>query len=151
MAVRALAPLLAIALVAGCSDDDGAGGGLSDAQQGAADSAIEQAESIGITLERGCVEDLAGDLSDDDAEAIAAADGGDAALSAEGEELGARLFDCASQESLVDFFLNAVLDAGEFDEACARQVLEAADLAATFDDPDAQADVDEQLQDCVLG
>ena len=116
-------------LLAACGSDSG---GPSGAQGEAADAAIAAADEEGFALDEGCVNDLAGQLSDDDAQAIV--DGGpdgDAALSPEGEDLSLQLLTCVDGDELVDQFIEGMNESGQaFDEACARERLEDFDIAA---------------------
>jgi len=116
----------AVAL-ASCGSEDTSE--LSDVQADAVDAAIESAADDGIELERSCVEEVAAQLSDEDA-ALAATDG-DATLSAEGEALSLDLINCADDEQLVDFFVTNLEQSGTpFDEDCAREELQDLDLKA---------------------
>jgi len=130
MRTRRIAPLLVGGLLlAACGSDSGSPSG---AQGQAADAAISAAAAEGFELDEGCVNDLAGQLSDDDAQAIAdAGPDGDADLSPEGEELSLQLLTCVDSDALVDQFIAGMNESGEaFDEACARERLEDFDIAA---------------------
>lgn len=123
-------------LLAACGSDDGGAGG---AQGEAADAAMEAAAAEGFELDEGCVNDLAGDLSDEDAQAIVdAGPDGSADLSAEGEALSLELLTCVDSDALVDQFIEGMAQSGEdFDEACAREQLadfDIAELVATGDE-----------------
>ena len=136
----------ATALTACGSDDSTAVSGIqADAAQAAVDSAAEQ----GLTLDRNCVDDVAVQLSDEDA-AIAAADG-DADLSPEGEELSLQLLACADQDELIDSIVTGMGDG--VDQECARDALKALDLttvlAASGDEP--PAEFTEALTPCFGG
>jgi len=119
-------------LLAACgSDGDGGDGesGLDGPQADAARAAVESAAADGIELDQACVDEIASQLSDEDA-ALAAADG-DAELSPEGEALSIQLIDCADDGQLVDFFITNLTDGGvPFDEDCAREQLQQLDLKA---------------------
>ena len=116
-------------LLAACGSDSG---GPSGAQGEAADAAIAAADEEGFALDEGCVNDLAGQLSDDDAQAIVdAGPDGDAALSPEGEDLSLQLLTCVDGDELVDQFIEGMNESGQaFDEACARERLDDFDIAA---------------------
>ena len=127
----------ASALIACGSDDSTEVSGIqADAAQAAVDSAAEQ----GITLDRDVVNDVAAQLSDEDA-ALAAADG-DADLSPEGEEVSLQLID-----SIVTGMGDGV------DQECARGAREALDLttvlASSGDEP--PAEFTEALTPCFGG
>lgn len=97
MAVGALA--LSATMTMACSSDDSGGG--SDPQSQVAEQTITQLTDGGATVDEACIRDLAAQLSDDDANAILATDvGDDADVSAEGEELGQKIFDCVSIDGL---------------------------------------------------
>jgi hypothetical protein len=115
------AAALVLAVSACGSDSDSAD--LSDAQAAAAQSAIDSAAEDGVTLEESCVNDVAAQLSEDDA-ALAAADA-DAELSTAGEALGIELLSCADSDEIIDLFIASLSEGGQpFDEACARETLE---------------------------
>jgi hypothetical protein len=122
-----------------CSDDDSSS--ISGPQADAAQAAIGSAAEGGVTLDEDCVNDVAAQLSDEDAE-LAAADG-DAELSPEGEALTVQLIACADTDELIDSIIGALSDGGApFDEACAREALADIDLtvlaAASGDEPPAE-------------
>jgi hypothetical protein len=130
----------ALALTA-CGSDDSSGGDLSGPQADAAQAAIDSAAEGGITLDRDCVNEVAAQLSDEDAELAAAGD--DAELSPEGEALTVQLVGCADQDELVDAIIGSFGDVGAgFDEDCARDALKELDLtalvAASGDEPPAE-------------
>jgi hypothetical protein len=124
-----LAVVVLGATLGGCGSDDASGDGdLTDAQRAAAALAVSDAAERGITLDQECVDDVAAQLSDEDAQKIAAEDG--TPLSAGAEELGAELLRCAPQDALVDLFIQGLAEGGdEVDEACARRQLEDVDIA----------------------
>lgn len=118
-----LASVLALTLAACGGGDDGVE--LTDDQAAAAQSVIDSAAEDGVTLEEDCVNEVAAQLSDEDA-ALAAEDD-EAELSAEGEALGIELLNCVDDEQLVDLFL-AEIGAEGVDEECAREALADFDL-----------------------
>jgi hypothetical protein len=132
-----------------CGSDDGAA--VSGPQADAAQAAIDSAAEEGLTLDEDCVNDLAAQLSDEDAE-TAAADG-DAALSPEGEALTVQLISCADPDELIDSIIGAMTDGGAMiDEDCARDALEDLDLGSldpTGDEP--PAEFVEALTPCFRG
>ncbi len=117
-------------ILAACGDDDGGSSSdLSGDQQTAADAAIDAAAEGNIELDRDCVEEIAGQLSDDDAAAIVAADGGDAVLSEEGENLTFELLNCADNDAIIDTFIEGLEESGQpFDEGCVRDGLQDFDI-----------------------
>lgn len=120
-------------VLAGCGDDDG-GGGLSDAQSGAVDAAMALGDESGLDLDRGCVEDLAGDLSDEDAQ-ILADSGDETELSADGQATSDEILNCLDQSSLIDFFISNMEESGlPFDEECVRDALDGEDLTPLLED-----------------
>jgi hypothetical protein len=119
------------------SDSDGASG----AQAEVADAAIEAAGEEGIALDEECVNDLASQLSDEDAEAIAAAGpDGDPEISDEGAAIGVQLMSCADKDEIVDAFIAQMETSGQdFDEACVREGLEDVDLTELAANPEGGA------------
>ena len=138
-------------VLTGCGSDGGSDGGLSGPQAAAAAATLEQAESGGMALDEECVNDLASQLSDEDAEKIAAED--DAELSPEGEALGMELLGCADQEALIDLFIAGMAGSGDnIDEDCARDKLQDVDIAelvASSEDGDPPGDVIAAIAECV--
>lgn len=115
--------------LAGCGSDSD-GGAASGPQADAAAAALESAEESGVSLDEDCVNDLAAQLSDDDAEKIVDAGDGDADLSAEGEELTKQLVGCADEDALADLFIDTLSDSGQpVDEDCVREKLQDLDIA----------------------
>ena len=149
----AIAAILVLGLAACGSDGDG-GSGLTDDQAAAASSAIEEAEAGGVELDEDCVNEVAAQLSDEDAaKVVAAGPGEDADLSPEGEALGLELLGCADEDALIDLFIAGMNESGEtFDEDCAREKLEGldvADLAAATQGGDPPEELISALIECV--
>ena len=110
-----------------CGSDGDSGSDLTGPQAAAAQSAIDGAAEDGITLDESCVNDIAAQLSDEDAE-LAAAEGDDA-LSPEGEALTVSLLTCADEDALVELFIQGMSESGPtLDEDCAREELERFDV-----------------------
>lgn len=110
----------------------GGSGGTSGAQSEAVDALIESAEDEGIEVDRGCVDDLAKDLSDADADKLVAAGvDGDAELSPEGEALTLKLFGCVDIDSYVDAIVADMGD--EIDADCLKDALKDVDLSTGED------------------
>ncbi len=106
-------------MVASCGSDGGAE--VTGARADAAAKVVESAKAGGINLDEDCVKELTAQLSDEDAEKLAASEDGSAELSAEGEALGDDVLKCASQDELVDLFISGMSESGEtVDEDCAR-------------------------------
>lgn len=127
-------------VLAACGDDDD---GASGVQGEAASQAIEAAQAEGLALDEGCVNDLAAQLSDEDAQAIIdAGPDGDADLSPEGQALTAELLTCVDQDELIDVFIQGLEESGqEVDENCVRENLEGVDLSSALgseDEPPAE-------------
>lgn len=126
---------LAGLVLASCGSDSGGSdsGGSSDVsgpQAEAAQAAIDSAKESGLEFDEGCVNDLAAQLSDADAEAIVAAGDGQSDLSPEGEALSTELINCADQDALIDLFISGIAESGQdVDEACARDALGDFDVA----------------------
>jgi hypothetical protein len=114
--------LAAATALTACGSEDSTS--LSGPQADAAQSAIDSAEEDGLTLDEDCVNELAAQLSDDDA--VLAAEDGDADLSPAGEALTIQLVSCADPDELVDSLIEAM--GSGFDEDCARDALKGIDL-----------------------
>jgi hypothetical protein len=119
---------VAALVLAACGSDGG--GGASGVQGEAADAAMAIAADEDFELDESCVNDLAEQLSDEDAQAIVDAGGGDADLSPEGEALSLQLLGCIDGDALVDQFIAGMIADGQVvDEDCVRENLEDFDLA----------------------
>jgi len=136
----------------GCGSDGNGNGGLDGPQAEAAAATIRSASEAGLELDEACVDDLAAQLSDDDAEAIASGDD-DAEISAEGRALGAELLGCADADTLVDAFIAGMTESGqEIDEDCAREKLRDVDipeLVSATENGDMPSDLVAALTECV--
>ena len=134
-------------VLAACNSDDG---GASGVQGEAAQQAIDQAADEGIELDEGCVNDLANDLSDEDAQAIVdAGPDGDADLSETGEATTAELLDCIDPDALVDLFIQGMLESGEdIDEDCVREALEDIDLTGVINGEDPSTELITAVVEC---
>jgi hypothetical protein len=119
MSIAAIASLALFATA--CGGDDGGSG-----QQGeVVDKMVEAGADAGITLERDCVADLVGELSDADLKILAEASiEDDVELSAEGEAVGERMFSCVPQDELVNQIMDQIGAMEGVDEECVRGVLE---------------------------
>ena len=126
-------------VLAACNSDDG---GASGVQGEAAQQAIDQAADEGVELDEGCVNDLAKDLSDEDAQALVdAGPDGNADLSDAGEATTAELLNCIDPDDLINLFIEGMLESGEdIDEDCMREALEGIDLTSVIsgDDPSSE-------------
>jgi hypothetical protein len=122
-----------VLVLAACGSDSG---GSSGPQGEAADAAIAAASEEGMTLDEECVNDVASQLSDEDAEAIVAAGpDGDPDVSDEGTAIGAQLLGCADSSDIADAFIEEIKASGqEFDEACVREGLDDLDLSTLAGD-----------------
>jgi hypothetical protein len=141
--------------LAGCGSDgggDGASGDLGGPQAAAAAATIESASSSGLQLDEACVNDLAAQLSDEDAEAIVSG-GDDAEISAEGQALGGELLGCADADALVDAIIAGINESGqEIDEDCARAELadeDVAEVVAAIQGGDMPPDLVAALVECI--
>jgi hypothetical protein len=125
------APVIVVAglTLAACGGSDG---GTSGVQSQAAKQTIDAAKDAGFDLNEACVNDIAGQLSDEDAQAIVdAGPDGDPDVSSEGSALASQLASCLSQEDLLDEFIAGMKADGQaFDEACVRENLKDFDLGA---------------------
>jgi hypothetical protein len=111
-----------MALVVGACGGDDAGSG----QQGAVvDKMMQASEDAGIALDRDCVSDLVGELSDADLKLLAEASiEDDVELSPEGEAVGEKMFGCVPKDELVDQIMQQVGQMEGVDQDCVRGVLE---------------------------
>jgi hypothetical protein len=143
---RLFAPVIVVAglTLAACGGSDG---GTSGAQSEAAQQTIDAAKTAGFDLNEGCVNDIASQLSDDDAQAIVdAGPDGDPDVSTEGSALANQLAGCLSQEDLLDeFIIGMKADGQAFDEACVRENLKNFDLRALAAQGNNAAPTDELL------
>lgn len=158
-----IATLTLVVVMAACGSDSASDGGsdsasdggseLSEFQSAAAQSAIDAAAQDGVTLDESCVNDVAAQLSEDDA-ALAAEDP-DAELSAAGEALGLELLSCADPDEIIDLFIASLAESGQqFDEACAREQIEefgVTELVASADQDGPPAELVQALMECVAG
>jgi hypothetical protein len=121
--------LVAGLAVTACASSDSASG---DLQSAAAQQTIDAAKEAGFDLDEGCVNAIADQLSDDDAQAIVdAGPDGDPDVSPEGSALAGQLGGCLGQAALLEEFISGMkADGQEFDEACVRDNLEDFDLAS---------------------
>ena len=117
------------------------------AQGEAAAAAIASAKDQGIDLDENCVNELASQLSDEDAQAIAdAGPDGNADVSDEGTAIGTQLLGCADNGQIVDAFIAELKTSGqEFDEQCVRDGLKDIDLAALAASEDGQSGTPEEV------
>lgn len=123
-----------VLVLAACGSDSGSSSG--GPQGEAADAAIAAASEEGMELDEECVNDLASQLSDEDAEAIVAAGpDGDPEISDEGTAIGVQLMTCADSSEIADAFIEEMKASGqEFDEECVREGLDGLDLSTLAGD-----------------
>lgn len=127
--------------------------GASGAQREAAQRAIDSAAERGVELDEDCVNDVASQLSDEDAEIIAG--GGDEQVSAAGAALSLELLGCADEDALTDMFVEGMSESGQdFDEDCVREQLEnfdVAELVTSSQGGSPPADVIAAMTECING
>ena len=112
-------------------------GTITDLEQAALDSLRQICAEEGLELDKGCVNDVADKLSDEDAEKMVEAGvDGDADISPEAEALAFEMISCLDADSLVDSMIEEMGD--EVDADCMRDLLKDVDPAAlaTGDLPD---------------
>jgi hypothetical protein len=106
-----------------------------------------------MELDESCVNDVAAQLSDEDAEIIAS--GGDEEVSAEGAALSLELLTCVDEDALTDMFVDGMSQSGQdFDEDCVREQLENFDVAELVTASQAgspPADVIAAMTECISG
>ena len=116
-------------------------GGGDSAQDEVADMMIEELEAEGMDVDEDCVRDAAGELSDDDAQAIVdAGPDGDPDVSDEAMAAASSLMGCVDLGSIVDEAIDdMVAEMGEenVDRECMEEALGDLDLAAMEEDPSA--------------
>jgi clumping factor A len=129
------------------------GSDLSGPQAAAAASAIAGAKEEGIDLDKDCVNELAAQLSDEDAQAIAdAGPESDAGVSDEGTAIGTQLLGCADNDDIIDAFITALQQDGqEFDEDCVRDGLKDVDLAGLAASAEGDGGTPEEVINAVVG
>lgn len=119
---------VAALVLSACGSDGGSSAG--GVQGEAADAAMALAADEDFDLDESCVNDIANQLSDEDAQAIVDSGGDDADLSPEGEALSLQLLNCVDGDALIDEFIAGMTaDGQEVDEECVRENLEGFDLA----------------------
>lgn len=149
-----IAALITATALSACGSSDDGGSDATGPQAAAADAAIASAAEDGVDLDRECVEEVAAQLSDADAELIAADNTDD--LSAEGDALGVELGLCADADQLIDLFITGMGDSVEqFDEDCLREQLTEVDLggliAASGADEGPPPELTDALMPCFQG
>ena len=116
-------------------------GGGDSTQDEVADMMIEELEAEGMDVDEDCVRDAAGELSDDDAQAIVdAGPDGDPDVSDEAMAAASSLMGCVDLGSIVDEAIDdMVAEMGEenVDRECMEEALGDLDLAAMEEDPSA--------------
>lgn len=112
-------------------------------QQGeVADLFMDLASDGGIELDRGCVEEAAEGLSDDDAEKIIeAGTEGNPELSPEAEAIGDSMFSCVDASSYLDSIVAQFEDDDSIDADCLR---------AEFEGLSTPEEIEEKIVDAAL-
>lgn len=122
-------------LVAGLAGLAGCGGSGEGKQGEVADLFVELAGDQGITLDRDCVEEEAGDMSDADAAAIVeAGSDGSPEMSPEASEIAARMLRCFDAGTYLDSVVEQFENDGSVDTACLREQLGGLDSALEIED-----------------
>jgi hypothetical protein len=138
---------VAALVLAACGSDGG--GGASGVQGEAADAAMAAGTDAGFGFDEACVNDLAKQLSDADAQAIVDSGGQNSDLSPEGEALSDDLLGCIDNDDLIDQFIIGLTSSGQaVDEDCVREKLEDVDLSQMADDSDLPDEVVVELIEC---
>jgi len=127
-----------------CGSSDGGSDEASEDQGKVADLLMTGAGDAGFELDRDCVNETVGELSDADAKALADAGlEGDADISAEGEAIGERIFsECVDAASYLDAL---VASYGEDDPTIDTECLKSALEGKTVDE------IGDELYDAALG
>ena len=144
---------IGVLVLAGCGGDDDSGdnGSLSDSQAAAAQRAIDQGDAEGFTLDEGCVNDLAAQLDDADAQLLAdAGPDENPDLSEEGEQLSDQLLGCVDEDALVDLFIEQIEAEGQqVDDDCVRDALSEFDLADSLQAEEPPPELIEAVLGCI--
>lgn len=135
--ISAIFAVAALTLAACGGGDSGSAGGI---QGEAADAAMALTEDEDFDLDEACVNEVASQLSDADAQAIvdSGGSGSDVDLSPEGEAITLELLSCIDSDALIDQVIAGMTaDGQEVDEDCIRENLQGFDLAelATTGEP----------------
>jgi hypothetical protein len=123
-----MAVLASVSLLGAACGGDDSGGGLSADQSAAVDRVLEQAQEQGLEVDRSCTEEVAAQLSPEDAKKIAeAAPDDDPQLSDAGEALAAELFSCLDRGALADMMVSQLEESGmSVDRSCIEDLLQGA-------------------------
>jgi len=107
------------------------------------------AEDEGFGLDEACVNEVASQLSDADAQAIIDDPGGNPDLSPEGEATTVQILGCVDGDALIDQFIVGLTEGGqEVDEACVRENLRDFDLAELAASGEPSSDMIGALVEC---
>jgi hypothetical protein len=116
-------------------------GGGDSSQDEVADMMIDDMEAEGMDVDEDCVRDAAGELSDDDAQAILdAGPNGSPDVSDDAQAAATQLLGCVDIGSMFEDQIDAMVDEmGEenVDRECIENAINDLDLAAMEDDPSA--------------
>lgn len=138
---------VAALVLAACGSDGG--GSVGGIQGEAADAAMALADGEDFELDEACVNDLARQLSDADAQAIVDSGGGEADLSPEGEETTLQILGCIDSDALIDQFIVGLTEDGQgVDEACVRENLQDFDLSEIAASGEPTSDIIGALIEC---
>ncbi len=129
-------------------------GGDSSDQDKVADILIAEARQDGIEADESCVKDVAGQLSDDDAEKVLAIgendDLEDAGLSDEGFSTALGVLNCVDVSVFVDEAIAELEASGvPFDEQCIRNAFDGVDFSEFTADGDIPDNLATAMLDCM--
>ncbi|NND73491.1 MAG: hypothetical protein HKN44_00645 [Ilumatobacter sp.] len=129
------------------------GGGGSD-QDEVALRLIAEARRDGLNADEDCVKDVAGKLSDDDAEKVLALgdddDIDDAGLSEEGFSTALGVLNCVDTSGFVDQAIEELRNTGvAFDEQCVRDAFDGVDFSQFTADGQLPDGMEDSLFECV--
>lgn len=116
------------------------------------DILMASAEAEGIEADRGCVEKVAADLSDEDATKLLESNGDldSADLTPEGFSTATGLLNCVDTSAVVDQAIADLRDQGlDFDEQCVRDAFDGVDFSEFTSDGGIPEDLTGSLLDCV--
>ncbi len=131
-------------LLAACGGSDGDSGSASGDQGRVADLLLTAADEEGFALDADCVNENVGELTDEDAKALADSGlEGDADISAAADAIGEKIFsECVDASSYLDALVQSfAADDPTLDTECLKSALD----GKTVDE------IDEELFDAALG
>ena len=162
--MRKITGLLAagVLFLAACGDDDDnaddnaaateqdGGATATGVQADAADELIKQADDGNLDPDEDCIREKAAGLSDEDAQKIVDAGGGDTAdLSPAGLAIVGEATTCLSADAFMDSIIESLPEGADAD--CVRDKLKDADFGAIMESGSMPPELNEAMTDCGAG